>query len=101
MAVTVSATVAQEVASVPKETAQILGKLMTQTAADIEKPQVKIAGDPAKTVAVAVLDVEGGIFLVPQKGLDEENLPDMTAKNGVPLGLFFSSSNLVPAPTAS
>ena len=96
LAVAASVTVAQNVVSVPKETAQKLGKLMTQAAAEIEKPQVKIEGDPAKTVAVAVLDVEGGIFLVPQKGLDEENLPDMTAKNGAPLGLFFSSSNLVP-----
>ncbi len=96
LAVAASAAVAQDVESVPKETAQKIGEWLTKAAAGIEKPQVKIEGDPAKAVAVAVRDVEGGILLVPQKGMDEENTPDMTGKNGAPLGLFFSSAKLVP-----
>jgi len=39
---------------------------------------------------------EGGIILVPQKGMDEENTPDMTVANGVPLALYFSTPNIVP-----
>ena len=65
LAVSASATVAQNVESVPKETAQKIGELLTKVVAEIKKPQVKIEADPAKTVAVAVRDVEGGILLVP------------------------------------
>lgn len=88
--------VAQDVEPVPQEMAQRLGEMLTKAAEKIEKPQVKIEADPSKSVAVAVQEVEGGVLLVPQKGLDEENTPDMTVKNGVPLGLLFSSSPLVP-----
>ncbi len=87
---------AQDVEAVPKEAAQKIGALLTKAAADIEKPQVKITGDPAQSVAVAVRGVEGGILLAPQKGLDEDNTPDMTVAKGVPLGLLFSSATLRP-----
>ncbi len=96
LAVGVSAAVAEDVVPVPRETAQIYGKLMTKGAAEIKKPQVKIKGDPAKTVGLALLKADGGILLVPRKGLDEKKLPDMTGKNGAPLGLLFSSPTLVP-----
>ncbi len=96
LVVAASSAVAQDVKPVPAEMAQKIGEALTKVAAGIENPQVKIEGDPAKAVGVAVPDVEGGLLLVPQKGMDEEKTPDMTVKNGVPLGLFFSSAKLVP-----
>ncbi len=96
LAVAASVAVAQDVESLPKEIAQKIGKALTKAAAEIKKPQVKIEGDPTQAVGVAVRDVEGGVVLVPQMGLDEENAPDMTGKKGVPLGLLFCTSKLVP-----
>ena len=72
------------------------GTLLAKAAGEIENPQVKIEGDPARTVAVPLWEANSGIFLVPQKGLDEENPPDMSGKNGAPLGLLFARPELVP-----
>jgi hypothetical protein len=96
LAVATSAAMAQDVRPVPQETAQVLGKLMAKAAAGIKKPQVEIEGDPSQTMALAVMEANGGILLVPQKGLNEEKMPDMTGKNGAPLALLFSSTKLVP-----
>jgi len=96
LAVTASVAVAQDVKPIPTEMAQKIGEALTKAATEIEKPQVKIECDSAKTVGVGVPSEKGGILLVPQKGMDEEKTPDMTVKNGVPLGLFFSSAKLLP-----
>ena len=95
LAVTVSSSVAQDVEPVPADMAQAFGEALVKAAAKIDKLQVKIECDPAKAVGVSVPD-EGGIILVPQKGLDEENTPDMTVANGVPLALYFSTPSIVP-----
>jgi len=91
-----STAMAQQVATVPKETAQVYGLLMTKTAAEIENPQVEVEGDPSKTIALALLEMDGGVLLVPQTDLKEEPMRQATGPNGVPLGLLFSSPNLVP-----
>ena len=87
---------AQEISPVPKELTRRVGRLLLDAAGKIDKPQVKIEGDPEHAVALAVPMTEGGVLLAPQKGLDEENMPDMTGEKGVPLGLLFAASNLVP-----
>jgi hypothetical protein len=86
---------AQDVEPVPADVAQAFGEALVKAAAKIDKLQVKIEGDPAKSVGVSVPE-EGGIILVPQKGIDEENTPDMSVANGVPLALYFSTPNIVP-----
>jgi len=95
LAVTASAAVAEDLKPMPTDVAQKIGEALTKAAAKIEHPQVKIEGDSAKAVGVAVPE-EGGIILVPQKGMDEEKTPDMTVKNGVPLALYFSTASIVP-----
>ena len=59
--VAASAAVAQDVEAVPKESAQMFGRLLVQAAAGIAKPQVKVEADPTKTVAVAVKDAVDGV----------------------------------------
>jgi hypothetical protein len=86
---------AQDVEPVPTDVAQKFGEALVKAAAKIDKLQVKIEGDPANSVGVSVPE-EGGVILVPQKGIDEENTPDMTVANGVPLALYFSTPNIVP-----
>jgi hypothetical protein len=39
---------------------------------------------------------ERGIILVPQKGLDEDNMPDMTVAGGTPRAVLFTPPSLVP-----
>jgi len=95
LAVTASTAVAEDLEPVPEKTAQKIGEALTKAAAGIDKPQVKIEGDSAKAVGVIVPE-HGGLLLVPQKGMDEKKTPDMTGPNGVPLGLFFSSADLMP-----
>jgi len=92
---TASLAVAQDVEPLSADVAQAFGEALVEAAAKIDKLQVKIECDPAQAVGVAVPE-EGGIILVPQKGLDEENTPDMTVANGVPLALFFSSPSIAP-----
>ena len=95
LAMTVSSAVAQDVEPVPADMAKAFGEALVKAAAKIDKLPVKIECDPAQAVGVSVPD-EGGIILVPQKGLDEENTPDMTGADGVPLALYFSTANIVP-----
>lgn len=95
VAVSASAAVAEDLAPAPKEVAQKIGEALTKAAAGIEKPQVKIEGDPAKAVGVIVPE-HGGLLLVPPKGMGEDHGLDMTGEKGVPLGLFFSSADLMP-----
>ena len=89
-------TPAQEIGPVRQELTKKVGRLLIESAGKIDKPQVKVEGDPDHAVALAVPMTEGGVLLAPQKGLDEENMPDMTGEKGVPLGLLFAASNLVP-----
>lgn len=95
LAVSGSSAVAQDVEPLPADIAQAFGGALVKAATKIDKLQVKIECDPAKAVGVSVPD-EGGIILVPQKGMDEENTPDMTVANGVPMALYFSTPNIVP-----
>jgi len=73
-----------------------IGAALVRAASGIRKPQVTIDADPARAVAVEVPEQDGGIMLVPQRGISEDKEPDMTVRNGTPLGMLFASAPLVP-----
>lgn len=80
---------------VPKADAQRIGAMLANLANNFRRPQVRIGADPSKSVGVIVPE-HGGILLIPQRGMREDRPSDMAAKNGGPLGMFFSSPRLLP-----
>ena len=77
------------------ERVQRVAELLTEKAAEVKSPQVKIEADVAK--AAGLRFQRDGIVIVPQKGLseDEENR-DVDTEPGAALGYLFMSSGFGP-----
>ena len=86
---------AQEFEEIDSEDAQRIAKQLSEQAAKIEKPQVKIDADPQNAFGLRFR--KDGILIVPRKGLKEEGIPEgAKTETGAGFAFLFMTERFSP-----
>jgi hypothetical protein len=86
---------ADEWLTLPRDEAQLFGKLLTGIFAKVKDQQIKV--EPMPSESLGLIFADGGIIFVPSKHFDElEAGKHVESETGVPLGYLFLSPRFNP-----